>query len=184
MGSNPKYIKSPGDYNKYTDFTFSDFWKLNKKKYKGKISWKEARAIMIKFAKLVHEEMLNNPDGIKLPSNVGTLIITGAEGHPKDYKHTTKEKRVEHRNVKTNQVVYSCGYIYGTKRGKCFSSLLWQYRSTVPLRQAIKDRVVEDNFHHWFVLKKKGDLPRYDIPIFIKNELYSKTDSKQTKKLD
>lgn len=166
MGSNPKYIKSPGDYNKYTDYTFFDFWNQNKNKYK--ISKARSQEIIRKFGELVHEEMLSNPDGFRLPYRVGTLIIAGVETDCKDVKRSTKEKRLELRNLKTNKVVFFPSYIFGKSRGACYLSLLWRFKSTVPLRRKIKERVDLDMFRHWFVLRKKSDLPRYDIPADIK----------------
>lgn len=162
MGSNPKYIKSPGDYNRYTDYTFADFWKNNRKKYKFKAN--EAGEILKKFALLVHEEMLTNPDGFRLPSRVGTLIIYGIETDCKDLRRSTKEKRYDLRNLNTNRVVFIPGYIFGKDRGSHTAAILWLYKSTVPLRKKMKQKIDEGNFRHWFVLKRRGDIARYDIP--------------------
>ena len=168
MGSNPKYIKSPGDYNRYTDYTFVDFWKANKHKYKFKR--KKALEILKKFANLVHEEMLNNPDGFRLPSRVGTLIIYGVRADCKDVRRSTKEKRFELRNLNTDRIVYIPGYIYGKSRGNHTAAVLWQFKSTVPLRQKMKSKIDEGNFRHWFVLRRRGDIARYDIPPEIKRK--------------
>jgi tricorn protease-like protein len=168
MGSNPKYIKSPGDYNRYTDYTFVDFWNQNKNNYK--FSRVKALEILKRFANLVHEEMLTNPDGFRLPSRVGTLIIYGVETDCKDMKRSTKDKRFELRNLNTNRIVFSPGFIFGQSRGNHSGAILWKFKSTVPLRQKMKQKIDEGNFRHWFVLKRKGDLPRYDIPPEIKRK--------------
>lgn len=165
MGSDPNLIKSPGDYNLYTDYTFVDFWKQNNKKYS--FTREQAGAVLKKFAKMVHEEVLNNPDGFRLPSNVGTIIISGNKGFPKDNKRSTPDKIIEHRNVHSDGLVFSCDYIFGLGRGRCYGSLLWRFRTTVPLRKAIQKRVLDNDYQHWLVVDKIKDIIRYDIPAHI-----------------
>lgn len=174
-------LVSPGDMNQYTQYTFADFWKLNHKQYK--LSKLEARDTMRKFAQLVHEEMLNNPDGFKIP-RIGTLIIFGIKTDTKISYLSTKEKRVEFRNVKTDRVCYFPTYIWGKNRGKCRFSLLWNIKSTVPLRKKIKQKIDNNDFNHWFILKNRRDAPMYDISPELRKDAYQKRNSKQVKKLN
>lgn len=159
-----KWIKCVGDYNRYTQYTLDEFWKANKSKYKFKKS--EMIKFMRRFAELVHEEMLNNPDGIRL-DKVGTFIISGNENDTKDKQRSTKDKSFYHRNLKTNRVIYTVNYIFGKGRGGTMFSFLWRFRTTVPLRQKIKKRIDEDNFRHWYVFEKKDDVKRLGVPVEI-----------------
>lgn len=159
-----KWIKCVGDYNRYTQYTLDEFWKANKKNYKFKKS--EMIKFMRRFAERVHEEMLNNPDGIRL-DKVGTFIISGNENDIKDKQRSTKDKPFYHRNIKTNRVIYTVNYIFGKRRGGTMFSFLWKFRTTVPLRQKIKKRIDEDNFRHWYIFEKKDDVKRLGVPVEI-----------------
>lgn len=161
MGSNPKYIKSPGDYNKYTDYTFAEFWKQNRKNYKFKVG--KAIEVMRKFAQLVHQEVLDNTEGFKLPGRIGTLMMSGSEGQAKDSNRSNKDKTVYHRNVQTNQVIYKVVYMFGSGRGETKTSIVWKFKSTTPLRNAIKQRIDQDKFRHWIVVNYPRDIFRYGI---------------------
>lgn len=169
MGSNPKYIKSPGDYNSYSVYTWDEFWKKNRKNYN--IGTVDAVNLMRRFAQRVHEIILTNPDGFRF--NFGTLMIAGARGDYKDITRSNREKRIDYRNLKTDKVVYTVRYIYGRGRGRVYTGILWRFRTTVPLRQKIKQMIDEGNFKHWYVFENYGDVPAHEIPVeFIK---YDKT---------
>lgn len=159
-----KWIKCVGDYNRYTQYTLDEFWKANKSKYKFKKS--EMIKFMRRFAELVHEEMLSNPDGIRL-DKIGTFIISGNENDIKNKQRSTKDKSFYHRNIKTNRVIYTVNYIFGKGRGGTMFSFLWKFRTTVPLRQKIKKRIDEDNFRHWYIFEKKDDVKRLGVPVDI-----------------
>lgn len=162
MSEPTKWIKSPGDYNLYTQFSLDEFWKLNGKKYPFKKP--EMLKFMRRFAERVHEEILRNPDGMRL-GKFGTLIISGNENDIKDKQRSTKDKTFYHRNLKTNQVIYTVNYIFGKDKGGTMFSFLWKFRTTVPLRQKIKKCIDEDNFRHWYIFKEMGDVKRLGVPV-------------------
>lgn len=159
-----KWIKCVGDYNRYTQYSLDEFWKLHGKEYS--FSRKEMVAFMRKFGELVHEEVLRNPNGMRL-DNLGTLVISGNENDIRDDSRSTKEKTFYYRNLKTNRVIYTCHYIYGKTRGGTFLSFMWNFRTTVPLRQKIKKAIDEDNFRHWFVFDKRNSVKRLGVPAEI-----------------
>lgn len=154
-------LKSKGDYTRYTCFSWDEFLKKNHKKYS--FSRVEANKIMKRFALLCHEEIFQNPEGLKL-FRIGTIIISGNPCDKKDPQKSNKDKRMDYRNVKTNQVVYTSKYIYGKGRGKCLLSLLWNFKNTVPFRQRIKKMIDEGKHHHWFVTEKMNDIIMIGIP--------------------
>ena len=160
MAEPTKWIKSPGDYNLYTQFSLDEFWKLNRKKYPFKKP--EMLKFMRRFAERVHDELLRNPDGMRL-GKFGTLIISGNENDTKDKQRSTKDKTFYHRNLKTNKVIYTVNYIFGKDRGGTMFSFLWRFKTTVPLRQKIKKCIDEDNFRHWYVFEKQGDVSRLGV---------------------
>lgn len=153
-------LKSAGDYNRYSCYSWDEFCKKNLKNYPFKRT--QANEILKRFAKLCHEEIYKNPEGLKI-FKIGTIIISGAAIDVTDRKRSTQEKRVLFRNVKTNQVVYTSHYIYGRGRGKCLLSLLWKFRNTVPFRRQMKRIIDENKHHHWFVTKNLKDILRIGI---------------------
>lgn len=159
-----KWIKCVGDYNRYTQYSLDEFWKANGKNYSFKKS--EMLKFMRRFAELFHEELLRNPDGMRL-DKLGTFIISGNQNDIKDKQKSTKSKTIYHRNLKTNQVIYTVNYIFGKNKGGTMFSFLWKFRTTVPLRLKIKKRIDEDNFRHWYVFEKKGDVKRLGVPVDI-----------------
>lgn len=157
-----KWVKCVGDYNAYTQYSLDEFWKLHGKEYS--FSRKEMVAFMRKFGELVHEEILKNPDGIRL-DKLGTLIISGNENDIKDPVRSTTDKTYYYRNLKTNRVIYTCHYIIGKNKGGTVLSFLWRFRTTVPLRQKIK-KAIDDNRHtHWFVFERMNDVKRLGVPL-------------------
>lgn len=167
MADSTKWIKCPGDYNIYTQYTLDEFWKKHRKEYP--FSGKEMRAFMRRFAERVHEELLSNPNGMKL-DKLGTLIISGNENDIKDHSRSTDDKVIYHRNIKTNKVIYTAHYIFGKTRGGTVLSFLWRFKTTVPLRQKIKKRIDEGNFRHWFVFNRMNDVKRLGVPVEYRRE--------------
>lgn len=154
-------LLSPGDYNLYTDYTFSDFVEQNIKKYSfGKT---HARKLIGRFAKCVHEELMVNIDGFKLPASIGVLIVSGTVTPPKNSRLSSKNKTIYFRNLNTGGVVYGVSYIWGENRGSCKSSVLWKYKSTVPLRKLLFKTIQEGNYDKWLVFERMKDVCKYDI---------------------
>lgn len=151
---------SPGDWSRYTCYTWEEFWRANKSKYS--LNAVQANKVLRRFAEKVHELILTNPEGVKFP--FGTLFVAGNEMDAKDISKSTKEKRVEYRNIKTNRVVYTVRYIFGQTRGRVYNGFMWRFRTTVPLRKKIKQMIDQDNFRHWYIFDKYGDAPRLGVP--------------------
>lgn len=173
MGSSPKYIKSPGDYNKYTTYTWDEFIKANGKKYK--FTRPEATEVIKRFSKRCHDLLLDNADGIRF--NFGTLMVAGMQGDFVDKSRSTKDKPILFRNLKTDRVVYTIKYIFGRERGRVYTGVLWKFRSTVPLRQRMKQIIDQGNHRHWYVFNTLGDVPNIGIPVE-----YLKHDKKRSNK--
>lgn len=149
-----------GDSKRYTSWTWFNFWKENKDKYPFTAS--EASQIINRFCRRCHDLILENPDGVRFP--FGTLMVAGVQGDFKNKIKSTKDLRIDYRNLKTNKVVYTVRYIYGLGRGRVFTGLLWKFRTTVPLRQRIKQMIDEGKFRHWYVFDKFKDVPAFGVP--------------------
>lgn len=155
------------DWDRYTSWTWFDFWKENKRKYK--MSDPESTKLINRFCKRCHDLVLENPDGIRFP--FGTFMVAGMKGDFKDISRSTKDRRIDYRNLKTDQVVYTIRYIFGKTRGRVYTGVLWRFRTTVPLRQRIKKIIDEGNYKHWYVFDKFGDVPAFGIPIeYLKHD--------------
>lgn len=169
----PKPLKSAGDYNKYTCYSWSEFWESEGSKYKMKRT--VATKVIERFGKRIHDLILDNPEGVQF--NFGTLMMAGAQGDFKNPAKSTLDNIVDYRNVKTDKVVYTVRYIYGKGRGKLFTGILWKFRTTVPLRQRIKKMIEEGNFRHWFIFKSFKDVPRFGI----NSEIITRTEIRKLK---
>ena len=78
--------------------------------------------------------------GLGFPSRVGTLIIYGVRTDCKDVKRSTKEKRFELRNQTQIELCFLLDTSLEKSRGNHTAAILWQFRSTVPLRQKMKQK--------------------------------------------
>lgn len=155
---------SSGDYNKYVQYSLPEFWEKNKHKYSFK--YDHVQDFMILFAKKVHEQMLENPDGIKL-GRLGSFIVYGSEMDAVNQTKSTKDKTLLYRNINTGGIVYSAMYLFNREHGGTFMSFMWKFKSPYPLRTSIKKYIDMKKFRHWFVFRN-----RYEAAV-LKTSLYN-----------
>jgi len=126
-------LKSPGDFNRTTTYTWTEFIRAKGKEYS--LTKTQASNVIKRFGRRVHDLILENPDGVRFP--FGTLLVAGKQGDAKDRSRSTKDRTIDYRNLKTDKVVFTIRYIYGYERGRVYTGVLWKFRGTVPLRQRI-----------------------------------------------
>ncbi len=159
-------FKSRFDIARYTCQTVTETYKKESGLTKG-----EHEFIINECSRLIIEELIRSSDGFKLPERLGTLVIIGSPANtPIKQRHlTTKDKKIIHRNSNTGGIMYKVTYLNKRKsEGRYENSKLFTFRTSVPLRKAIKNSIDRNKTSQWSVLRSYMD--RYykntnDVPI-------------------
>jgi len=143
-------FKSKGDINSYTHQTVSLTYRKETGLTKG-----EHEFIINECSKLIIDTIVTKNDGFKLPERLGTLLITGSPPLVPIKRDNlySKDKKIYHRNSNTGGLLFSITYLNKRKsEGRYENCRLFTFRTSVPLRKAIRESIKNNKTSQWTVV--------------------------------
>lgn len=138
-----------GDYDLYkTQLHIVAWYDYKEKHNESNLTNLEYRRILMEFCNLVVEEVMNNPDGFKIPNNFGTLQMIG----------TPAKSKLNYGQKKNLKLVRTDGYVYSLKwlrnNYRCKIQKIWYFRFKTGrlIKDKIFESVLKDKFFTWLKL--------------------------------